>query len=212
MTRLLNHVRRISAPTLAVCVLALGAGCSSPPTWFYVLSSVSDTEPDAAVARAAEPLAIGIGPVELPDYLDRPQIVTRSGANQLRVEEFHQWAEPLRAGFVRALAENVSRIASTERVFIFPWDRSTRIDFQVVVQVMRFETVVGGASSLVARWSVRGGDPRRDLVTRTSRVGRPGGESIADGVTALSQTVEDLGREIAATTATLAEHREAPDS
>ena len=94
---------RISpARWLAVVVFFALAGCAaSPPSRFYVLSPVaSDTTAPPTVSAPA----IGVGPVELPDYLGRPEIVVRSGAYELRYNETQRWAETLRDNVTSVLA------------------------------------------------------------------------------------------------------------
>src|SRR5688572_6149535 len=81
-------------PTLGACLaLALLAACTAArPTSFYTLGTM--TEP-AEAPRPKEGLVVGLGPVTLPPYLDRPDIVTREGENQMRLAELHRWVEPL---------------------------------------------------------------------------------------------------------------------
>ena len=89
------------ATLLAVLVLA---GCgSSPKANFYTLGS------DAPPPRApAAPYRIAIGIVTVPDLIDRPQIVTRTGANQVTIDEFARWAEPLQGEIPRVIAANLA--------------------------------------------------------------------------------------------------------
>ena len=93
----------------------------------------------------ARGVALGIGPVALPDYLDRPEIVTRSSGNELSLADFDQWAGRLEDNFTRVLAENLSSILETDRVSLYPWKSSTPVDFQVTVEVSRFERAANGA-------------------------------------------------------------------
>jgi uncharacterized lipoprotein YmbA len=90
----MSGIPRPRPPALRACVvLAALAGCApSQPTRFYTLSTV--TEP-AEAPRSGQGLVIGLGSLTLPQYPDRPDIVTRAGANQMKLGEFRQWAEPL---------------------------------------------------------------------------------------------------------------------
>ena len=70
---------------LMAVMLAIMAGCATtPPSRFYILEPVKT---DAAAQPSEPATAVGVGPVELPKYLDRPQIVVRSGANELFYDE-----------------------------------------------------------------------------------------------------------------------------
>jgi uncharacterized protein len=79
-------VRRLALVTLVVLLIGLGA-CASTPSRFYILNTLSASETIPGTAAAQGPV-IGVGPITLPKYLDRPQIVTRVGRNQLALSEF----------------------------------------------------------------------------------------------------------------------------
>lgn len=185
--------------TLAPLLVVLGGCASTPPTSFYVLNHLHSSKAEQQAAATEHGLAIGVGPVELPQYLHRPQIVTRGSDNKLHLSEFDRWAEPLERNVPRILAENLSVLLSTDRVAVFPWEKSTPIDYQVAVKLTRFEVNLGGESSLVARWSVMGAKGKEVLMTRRSSF-----RELADGqdyeaaVSAMSRTLADLSREIAA--------------
>jgi uncharacterized lipoprotein YmbA len=143
-------------------------------------------------------VAIGIGTLQLPAYLDRPQIVTRLSPNELQLAEFDQWAEPLQDNFMRVLAENLGLLLCDHAVAVFPWKGSTPVDYQIDVEVLRMDGVPGAGVSLAARWSVSGGTEREILVSRRSDVTEPtAGEGYAALVAAQSRTVAALSREIA---------------
>jgi len=141
---------------------------------------------------------IGIGPVELPAYLDRQQIVTRVSPNELHLAGFDEWAEPLDDNFTRVLVENLSVLLSKNLFAIFPFRGSESIDYQVQVEVIRFDGSLAGDASLLVRWTIFGEDDKKLLLTRKSSfkeaTGGPGYEAL---VAAQSRTVEALSREIA---------------
>jgi uncharacterized lipoprotein YmbA len=179
-------------------ILALSGGClgRSDPTRFYVLEGVP--RPSAAVppAQPGRGLAIGVGPVTLPRYLERPSIVTRRGM-ELDVAEFDQWGEPLSESVPRAIAANLATLLGTERVVVFPWPGATTIDRQAVVDVLRFDGQLGGDVLLEARWRILGPE-KNELLLRhsalTEAAGEPGYPAL---VAAMSRSVAALSREIA---------------
>jgi uncharacterized lipoprotein YmbA len=185
-----------SAGLLGAVLLGL-TSCSSPPTRFYVLSHLpSSAQPSTA---AEQGLAIGVGPVQLPDYLDRPQIVTRSSDNELKLANFAQWAESLQDNFAQVLADNLAILLPTRQVPVFPWSRTTPIDYQVKVKVIRFDRTAGGESVLNARWSIISGDGSRALIVRESSYSvLPEGDDHAATVAAMNQTLALFSRDIAA--------------
>jgi uncharacterized protein len=143
---------------LFVLLLVLDGCGNSQPTRFYVLSTMTD-KPAAAPGKGT---AIGIGPITLPEYLNRPQIVTRISGNQLAVAEFDEWGGNLNDNIGRALASNVSTLLETDRVSLYPWQNEAPIEYQVTVDVVNFEQDVDGSSLLTAFWSVV--DPRSGKV------------------------------------------------
>jgi uncharacterized lipoprotein YmbA len=190
---------------IALCAVVLGAsvmlaGCASQPSRFYLLSASPDAETMAAGASGAPGPTIGVGPVSLPRYLDRPQIVTRTSPYELKLAEFDRWAESLDANFARVVAENLSFMLPRARVAVFPWPRATEIDYQVIVDVTHFLSQAGGESLLIADWMLFKGEGTQVLATGKSRFSAPAtGQDYAAMVAAMSQTVASLSREIATT-------------
>ena len=187
---------------LAIIVLGtstLMAGCgSSPVTRYYVLAPLANSEGSVKPEGNKDDPAIGIGPVQFPKYLDRPQIVTRSSRNQIDIGDFDQWAEPLKNNFTNVITENLSVLIPRERIVIYPWSRSTPIGYQVLIEVTRFEGELGGDSRLTARWSVLAKDKKRVLSRRTSNFRESSnGSGFRGTVSAMNRTLEELSREIA---------------
>jgi uncharacterized lipoprotein YmbA len=174
------------------------AGCSqSPPTEFYTLSGMQ-LPPGGSSARKT---VIGVGPVTLPDYLDRPQIVTRASGNRVILASFHSWVEPVDGMFTRVLVGNLSSLLATDNVVTLPQRRPMPLDYQVEVDVARFDADVTGRAVLDARWRVFGKDG--DLLVGEGRstivepVAEPGSyEAI---VAAMSQALARMSSTIAGT-------------
>ena len=85
------------------CCLAGAAARKLPTTTFCIPIQNTGPEVRSAVWSRARP--IGVGPVTVPDYLDRPQIATRSSSSSLQFSEFDRWAEPLEKNLMRVLAD-----------------------------------------------------------------------------------------------------------
>jgi uncharacterized protein len=183
---------------LAAALLALSSCANQPPTRFYVLSAL----PDPAAASQGRGIAVGIGPVTLPQYLNRPQIVTRVSSNQLAFAEFDQWGGDLNDNVTRALASNLSNLLATDRVSLYPWKFEAPIDHQVTIEVVNFEQDVNGSSVLTAYWSIV--DPRSGRVKVMRRasyrdtVVSAGAARPYDAIVAsMSRNLEALSRDIA---------------
>jgi uncharacterized lipoprotein YmbA len=155
---------------------------------------------EGAVTQSASDhcIAVGVGPIELPEYLDRPEIVTRASPNALYLAQFDQWAEPLETNFTRVLAENLYSLLCADPIAVFPWGGSARIDYQVVVDVVQFDGEVGGDASLSARWSIFGMNGDEALATGKSSFTEPAGAQDYEAlVAAKSRAIGDLSRQIA---------------
>jgi uncharacterized lipoprotein YmbA len=183
---------------VVVIATILLAGCagSSPSVNFYTLNALSDNKTDIPEDDVSQNLAIGVGPVTFPGYLDRPQIVTRKGQNQLDISEFHRWGDSLLKDFSRIMAKNVSILLSTNRVTVYPWPNDFFPDYQVGLDVEQFVGQVGQSVSLDVRWSVMGRDGK-DLVIQTSAIEEPVTTADYEGlVAAMSRAIDTLSRKI----------------
>ncbi|MGD8275436.1 MAG: PqiC family protein [Thiohalocapsa sp.] len=194
--------------TLAAIVVL--AGCAStPPSSFYTLTPLPQTA-DRGGDLTPGSIAIGLGPVSFPQFLDRPQIVTRDGDNRLIVDEFHRWGGSVQDDFLRVWGENLSYLLGTSQVVLFPSESRMALDYRVPVEVLAFEGTADGSAVLRARWSVTDDRLRRTYAARESAYRCPIRGSAAAGdataanvhyaavVAALSACLGDFSREVAA--------------
>jgi len=171
----------------------IGSWGTSPATQHYVLSPVVDAPSTDNVSRAA-PLAVGIGPVRLPAYLDRPQMVTRPAPDRIEITEFAQWGEPLANGVTRVLAVNVGRLLPEGHVVTFPWRSTEEIRYQVVLDIGQMDGPTGGSVALDVRWRVL--DPSgSEVAARVSHLSEPAGAGTI--AAAMSRALGTLSQEIA---------------
>ena len=180
---------------LALCTIAI-AGCLSPrrdDSKFFVLSPVG-TDPGSIGSRQ---ILVGLGPIKMPAYLDRQEVVTRVAPNRLELSGENRWAEPLDSDFTRVLAQDLSSDLGTQRITFYPWYNTTLVDFQVKVNVYRFESDKDGRVELTAHWQVLNGTGKL-LIVRDStytETAKPG--DAADSAAAMSRALGRLSREIA---------------
>lgn len=180
-------------------VLVLPACSRTKPARFYVLTPLLVSESAQALKTSNPPITIGVGPIELPDYVDRPQIVTQDGANTFQLAEFDRWAEPLEENFSRVLVENLSDLLAPHQIAVFPWKTAVPIDYRVAVEVTRFYSDATGTTTLHARWNIQANTGVDILASRQSRIRESAGsQDYAAAVAALSQTVAVLSQDIAA--------------
>lgn len=179
-------------------------GCSpfSPrpdPSRFFTLTPLSQVEEIAAIGGSNPAgISLGIGPISFPGYLDRQEIVTRVAQNQIGVSETDRWAEPLDENFVRVLAQNLSALLRAQRINAYPWPIDKKPNYQVEIEVLRFEPNAAGDIQLLARWAVRDTSKKNSIQYRDSRISYPARtKSTEASVAALSEALGALSREIA---------------
>ena len=141
--------------TAIVLLIALLTGCgTSPKSTFYTISSATPQQPQEANASKAAPYSVSIGPITVPDTVDRPEIITRSGANRLLIHEYHRWAEPLRSEIPKIIAQDLMGLLGTYRVSSYPQRADEDADYHVTLDIQRFESTLGGNATIEALWSV----------------------------------------------------------
>lgn len=184
------------ATLAAITLLFIGCSSVSPPVEYYTLAPM----PRSAPAVASQPqFTIAVRPVTLPDLLDRPQLIVRTGETTVSVSDFHRWAGTLRKDISRVLVENlnillqdVGAAAATDDIALDP-------DFIVAVHVNRFDGRPEGGLVLSALWSIKHPKGKPGMAVRKSLIDEkseaPGYEGL---VAAHSRAVAALSREIAA--------------
>lgn len=180
---------------LVLLAITLLAGCTTtPPSRFYVLTP----QASSAGASAHSDLVVGIGPVRLVAYLERPQIVARDSANQLRVEEFDRWGGTLETSIAWVMAENLSRALGTDAVVTFPWERAVIPKYQVAIDIRRFDPTPDNQVWLSAQWRILGDEGRALFAIEKSEMNEPvQGSGYAAQVAAQSRLLARLSDEIA---------------
>ena len=180
---------------IIAAAIIIGAGCSTtPPPNFYQLQEPASTQ----LSGIERGMAIGLGPINMASYLDRPQIVTWKTEHQLGLSEFNRWAEPLKESITRVIGVNLSNMLDTTRVYGIPRrGRNIPLEFRVEIDIPRFDGRLGGEALLVARWTLYDRDDK-DLLTKVSIIKDPsGGEGYDKLIAAQNRTLQTLSREIA---------------
>lgn len=193
---------RMGGATLALLLLGACLGRSAPVEFYMLEPERRAAIREAGASGAGFPL-IAVGPVRIPEYLDRPQIVTAQGGNAYRVDEQHRWAERLDDNLGRVLAQNLESLVPARQVLTNASDRGQPADFRVVLTVLEFHVGPDGQALLSAQWNIRRGN--ETLVSRTSSL-RAAASTTDYGkmVAALNQCVDRLSRTIADALKTLA--------
>jgi uncharacterized lipoprotein YmbA len=153
---------------------------------------------DAAPAAKGR-LSIGLGFVRMPSQLLRSTIAVHNGTNEIEYLENALWAERLDHCFQRTLAVNLSRLLSSDGIYVDDW-RGDGVMVRVSVQVQQFELDTHGTGTLIAQWRITAPEKGLALKSGLARLARTGAsprgkpEAI---VTTLSDLAADFSRDLA---------------
>ena len=182
---------------LFVPLLLLACGSSPQVRWFSLSSMESAYQPDGD-----EAVVLGLGPLRMPEYLNRSQMVTRGAGAELQVDEFNRWAEPFAVAVHRVIAEDVDKLVTGATVIAFPYDSRIRshVDYRLIGDVTRFEADMSGRVVLELQWGISSTDSeivvkpgRRRYETQVSATGDAA--AVAD---AMNRALGKFARDIAA--------------
>jgi len=141
-----------------VVCLALGlSGCLSIPNSqsprFYALTSVNGDQVSKKI-NIAPNMIIGIGPVKIPEYLDRPQIVTSTKEKTLQFAQFDRWGESLDLGVERLVREDMTAMLPSAKFTLYPWNPSLAVKYQVSIEVIQLDSEFDRDMFLAVQWTV----------------------------------------------------------
>jgi len=127
-------------------LLVVLAGCSgSPPSNHYVLSAKATATPSAKTP------SLGIGPITVPEYLNRSGLVYSRQGNELKVSGTERWAEPLEDGITRVISMNLAVLVDTHNLRFFPWNSRRAPDYGIKINVLSLDAN-NEEALLVAEW------------------------------------------------------------
>ncbi len=141
------------AAMVAFALQLAGCGTSVPVRYFNL-------EPiDYGTTSSPEQRHIvGLGPLDLPGYLARPQIVTRGTNAEIIINDFRRWAEPVDESMHRIVAANVEGLVEDVTVVSYPYHTMAQPEFRIYGDVVRFDADVTGEAVLVVQWGIAAAD------------------------------------------------------
>ncbi|MBI4847236.1 MAG: membrane integrity-associated transporter subunit PqiC [Nitrospirae bacterium] len=174
-------------------------GCAvTKESRFYTLNSISSQAVVQQSVETHERGLIALGPVEIPDVLDRPQIVFYSGSNQLVYSEFDRWAGSLKDDISQVLIKEISERLSSGGVAVVSWRQSVPTTYRIDLQITKFGKTSENEVVLSARWTLSEGKDKKVVYVHESKINEPvDGQGHAAVVTAMSRSLQSLSREIA---------------
>lgn len=178
-------------------LLLTGCG-TTPPSRYYMLNSI----PEATITKPRDPnevnVQIGVGPVTVPKYLDRYPIIKRSNGAEVIIDDMNRWAEPLVDNFTRVLADNLYLLVDGADISIYPWQNQNTIDYQVVVDVLRFDADLNNNITLSAHWTILSKAGEQTLYKQKTLIKeKAGGGDYASLVSTQSEATKKLSQQIA---------------
>jgi uncharacterized protein len=191
-----EHLATVGAFLVATTLASCSVLTPRPdPSRFFVLTALPDV-PSPTTGKHLS--SLGVGPILLPRYLDRPEIVTRVGPNEVRPAVFDYWAGSLSHQFQTVLTQNLQTLVHADRVQTHPWYAGAAPELVVEVDVQRFEPSSDGRAELMARWRVRQGSALATLRAGESSLARTlSGANAEAAAVALSGLLDDFSRELA---------------
>lgn len=186
---------------LTLVLVVIQAGCSlgkpTQPASFYVLSA----EPGVPVngrQDPAKPLSLGLGPLSLPDILDRPQIVTRPAAYRINLAEYDRWGGDLKRNLDQVMTLNLMSRLNTDSVLTYPWPNREQPDFQLAIRFFRFDGELDKVARIEGVWRLLDGKQGCEIAVDGFKYeARPAGPEYSDLVGTMSRSIARLSQEIA---------------
>jgi uncharacterized lipoprotein YmbA len=189
----MNKLYKTLIVALSLPLILLGCG-STPASNYYLLSAQAQQTPSGTSP------SVGVGPIEIPEYLNRHAMVYNRDGNQLHIASFERWAEPLDSSILRVVRMNLASILNTQDVQAFPWKKSDRPEYGVAVTILNLDANDEGAK-LVVEWHLSRPQSKETLMRRIDKLqlDLPAGEVNATEVAAAySELLYQLSSKIAA--------------
>ncbi|MBT4570819.1 MAG: membrane integrity-associated transporter subunit PqiC [Nitrosomonadales bacterium] len=177
-----------------VTFLIFGCAKNSKPIEYYMLDASVGISSNESLELDKGPL-IGLGPIRLPEYLDRPQMVVAVSENKYKLIESHRWAEKLDQNISLALFRALPGQLGTDRMIRYPWPQRPGVDYQIKIDILELNIDPTGQSRLVAQWSIKSKD-KTLLNKRSSFIAKASTTDVDKMVQAQSECLTKLGQEI----------------
>lgn len=183
-------MRYLISVLLVVSVLT---GCQSTARNNYYVLTAPVIQPDA-VSSSIETV-IGVGPVEVAEYLNRRQIAYQSESGELIMPGNDYWAESLEKGIGRVLALNLTAADTTRSVVAFPWRSDSKPRYSVRINLQSLDRV-GQQARIDAVWELIDNDEKKSLLRKRFIQTAPAGAGSQALTQAYSTLLAALARDI----------------
>ena len=215
--------RRLQLLLAAFAFLAAGCATTSSPSRYFMLNALAQkTEParsSPAGDKASlsfqpvswpgrpkeELIVVAVGPLTIPDSINRPEIVTSDASRQISIHDMERWAGPLDKKVLRVLTDDLDAQLGPEKFTVVVWNPSTQVNiearYRVMVEVTRFELSKepGGAARFEADWVLYGPQNKVLAMRQSRRQATVTGTNLKALVAAMSQCILEFSGEVAQT-------------
>ena len=179
---------------VAVSLPLILAACGTTPASKYYLLSTEATR----IPTGSSP-SLGVGPIEIPEYLNRNALVYNREGNRLHIANFERWAEPLDSSIGRVVSLSLASLLNTEDVQSYPWPKGGRPDYGIQVRVLNLDANDERAR-LVAEWHIYKPRTKESVLRKISELNYPmpeGAVTANEVAPAYSQLLHQLSEAIA---------------
>ena len=117
----------------------------------------------------SDQLVLGIGPVEIPRLLNRPQLIYRKNNNEVMISERNQWAGSIQEEIQKTLIERVIDVSGSHRIMHYPWPHNLWPEYQARIHIERLDGTPGKEVVLEAHWDLLKSKSKDLIISRESR-------------------------------------------
>jgi len=206
-------MKKLTCTLMSGLCLALAlSGCisvpNSPTPRFYVLQAVDENSVSKKINMNSN-MVIGVGPVKIPEYQDRPQIVTSGKEKMLKFAQFDRWGESLTLGVARLIREDLTVMLPGAKCTLYPWNSTIGVEYQVTVEIVQLDSELDKDLFLAAQWLVIDVQNTKTMIIKRSEFRQPIIPQNYSGlVKTLSSACASLSGEIAEVLRTLEKTKE----
>ncbi|RYY76416.1 MAG: membrane integrity-associated transporter subunit PqiC [Gammaproteobacteria bacterium] len=176
---------------VGICCFIFACANSPKKNYFYLTPNLTTESQSKSEINEL----IGIGPVEIAEYLSRSQIIDNQTDNSLNLSENAYWAEPLDKSIARVIALNLTQSNSARSFVNFPWRSDSKPRHSIRVRVDNLSRTDNKAS-INATWELVDNDTKTNIVRRNF-IRTIGSDSGARGLAkAYSRLLADLASEM----------------
>ncbi len=187
--------------TPIIIALSLVTACSATtdPTRFYSLKS---THTVGTIKNIAEKTySLSIESISIPRLLDRPQIVSRIGENEIKRSEFHQWGGSVVEEIQQLFTKNLEIELSNTHFYLLTRESRLRPDYTLYLNITRLDGELGNYATVEITWlleSVENGEitNRGTILQTTPLATKRYSDYIATLQRLLEQSVSKLAEQL----------------